>query len=294
MLKISIGLFLLRVTIKPVQRWIIHIVMSLTVLTGLVFFFVTLLQCMPLSYFWDKFSQTGRCIDIDVIIVLTFIYSGVSVLCDFTFALLPIFLVWNLNMSAKTRILLIPILGMACVASVAVLCRMAYVMDFKDPDFLWATVDIAMWSDIEQGLGITAGSLATLRPLYRKIVAHFGIKLTRAGESGRSTPQWYGVKPTAKGSRRKNLFDFGALGRTENGTVRDKEENYGMGNLQPIRLRDDLVDDSQVEKSEKGFSTWTVSAGGKSFDEEHAMPAIPSGQINLQKDVVQQSERRSL
>jgi hypothetical protein len=290
--KTSIGLFLLRVTIKPIHRWIIHIAMGLTVLTGLVFFFVTLFQCTPISFFWDKNSQTGGCINVDVIIALTFLYSAVSVMCDFTFAILPIFLVWNLNMSIKTRALLIPILGMACVASVAVLCRMAYVMDFKNPDFLWATLDIAIWSDIEQGLAITAGSLATLRPLYRKVAADFGISTTGQGESGKNTPRWYGRPSTTKESKRKSLFNFGTLMRTEKGTVRDKEEDYGMGSLQPIRLRDDLVDDSQVEKNEKGFTSWTVSAG-KSFDEEHAVPKQPSGQITMQKDVVQESERRS-
>lgn len=289
--KTSIGLFLLRVTVNPIQRWIIYIVMGLTVLTGLVFFFVTLLQCAPISYFWDK-SQDGWCINVDVIIALTFLYSAVSVICDFTFALLPIFLVWNLNMSKKTRVLLIPILGMACVASVAVLCRMAYVMDFENPDFLWATLDIAIWSDTEQGLAITAGSLATLRPLYRKLATHFGISTTGQGESGKNTPQWYGGPSTAKESKRKSLFNFGTLMRTEKGTVRDKEEDYGMGNLQPIRLRDDLVDDSQVEANEKGFTSWTVSAG-KSFDEEHAVPMRPTGQIGVQKDVIQESERRS-
>lgn len=268
--------------------------MGLTVLTGLVFFFVTLLQCNPISFFWDKFSQTGWCVPIDVIIALTFLYSVISVICDFTFALLPIFLVWNLNMSGRTKILLVPILGMACVASIAVLCRMAYVMDFKNPDFLWATVDIAIWSDTEQALGITAASLATLRPLYRQLAAKLGISTNGGGESGKDTRKWYSGPSTAKESKRKSLFNFGTLMRTEKGgTVRDGEDDYGMGNLQPIRLRDDLVDDSQVEKSEKGFQTWTVSGGGKSFDKEHAVPAVPTGKITMQKDVVQESERRS-
>ncbi|KAF1362838.1 hypothetical protein EJ07DRAFT_106327 [Lizonia empirigonia] len=289
--KISIGLFLLRVTIKPLQRWIIYIAMFLTVLTGLVFFLVTLLECAPLSYFWNK-SQPGSCINVDVIIALTFFYSAVSVICDFTFAILPIFLVWNLNMPKKTRLLLIPILGMACIASVAVLCRMAYVMDFKNPDFLWATVDIAIWSDTEQGLAITAGSLATLRPLYRKFAARIGINTTRKGESGRNNnPKWYGGPSTANESKRKSLFHLGTLMRTEKG--QDKDEDYGMRSLQPMRLRDDLIDETQVEKSDKGFSSWTVSAGGKSFDEEHPVPQLPTGQIAMQKDVVQESEGRS-
>ncbi|KAH6614235.1 hypothetical protein C7974DRAFT_321456 [Boeremia exigua] len=293
--KLSIGVFLLRITIRPLQRWIIYIVMGLTVLTGLVFFFVTLLQCTPISFFWDKMSQKGSCINIDVIIALTFLYSVVSVICDFTFAILPIFLVWNLNMSVNTRLMLIPILGMACVASIAVLCRMAYVMDFKDPDFLWATLDIAIWSDTEQALAITAGSLATLRPLYRKIANHFGISTTGGGESGKSNQKWFSAAQTPKESKRKSLFNMGTLMRTEKGTVRDKdnEEDYGMGSLQPIRLRDDLVNDDQVERTEKGFISWTVSAGSKSFDEEQRMPPLPTGKITMQKDVVQESERRS-
>lgn len=292
--KISIGLFLLRITINPIQRWIIYIVMCLTVVSGVAFFLVTLLQCNPISFFWNKFSQTGHCIPIDVIIGLTFFYSAVSVICDFTFAILPIFLVWNLNMSTKTKILLVPILGMACLASIAVLCRMGYVMDFKNPDFLWATVDIAIWSDTEQALGITAASLATLRPLYRQLAAKIGISTNSGGESGRDTRKWYGGPSTAKSSKRKSVFNFGTLMRTEKGgTVRDREDDYGMGNLAPIRLRDDLVDNNQVEQNEKGFQTWTVSGGGRSFDEEHDAPAVPSGQITMQKDVVQESERRS-
>lgn len=294
MIKVSIGLFLLRITIHKIQRWIVFIVMGLTVLTGLVFFFVTLLQCTPISFFWDKFSQTGSCVNVDIIIALTFLYSVVSVICDFAFAILPVFLVWDLNMSFNTRLVLAPILGMACVASIAVICRMAYIMDFKNPDFLWATVDIAIWSDTEQALGITAGSLATLRPLYRMISARFGLSQTGKSESGKGNPQWYGVASTAKSSKRKSVFNMGSLMRTEKATVRNNSDDYGLGNLQPIRLRDDLADDKTiVENNEKGFTTWTVSAGSGNYDEEHAMPSAPSGKITVQKDIKHESERAS-
>jgi hypothetical protein len=113
--KISIGLFLLRVTVKKLHKWIIYAAMGLTVLTGLVFFFVTLLQCTPIAFFWDRHIEGGFCVDVDIIIGLTFLYSAISVISDFTFAILPFFLIWGLNMSLKTRVLLIPILGMACV-----------------------------------------------------------------------------------------------------------------------------------------------------------------------------------
>jgi hypothetical protein len=43
---------------------------------------------------------------------------------------------------------------------------------------LVATVDIAIWSCTEQGLAITAGSLATLRPLLRNVGYCFGLSTT--------------------------------------------------------------------------------------------------------------------
>lgn len=112
--KISIGYFLLRITVRRLDIWIIYSVMIVTVLTGIVFFFVTLLQCQPVEFFWDK-SLNGSCLDMEIIIALTYLYSAFSVICDFTFALLPIALIWKLNMDKRSKIALVPIMAMACV-----------------------------------------------------------------------------------------------------------------------------------------------------------------------------------
>lgn len=72
-------------------------------------------------------------------------------------------------------------------ASAAVIVRIPFLHTYKDPDFLCkiveamicssksstdprpadATTQISIWSNVEAGLGITAGSLVTLRPLFR-------------------------------------------------------------------------------------------------------------------------------
>ncbi|KKY15728.1 putative integral membrane [Diplodia seriata] len=213
--KTSIGFFLLRVTIERVYIWIIYAAMTLTGITGVVFCFVTVLQCRPVSFFWTKAvdATTGTCLDIDIIIALTYFYSAVSALCDFTFGLLPVVMLWNLNMSRSTKIAVAPILSMACIASAGVLVRTAYVRDFRDPDFLYSTVDIAIWSDIEEGLAITAGSLACLRPLFRIFRARLlGIGgSSSSGDRGRR--QWprsasSSQQPMSIGRARK-----GSLGR---------------------------------------------------------------------------------
>ena len=112
--KVSIGFFLLRVTVVRIQRQIIYAVVCTTVVIGIVFLFVTVFECHPVSFFWNR-DQKGQCLDMDVIIGLTYFYSAVNAICDFTFGLLPIFLVWNLQMDRRMKIILIPILGMGCV-----------------------------------------------------------------------------------------------------------------------------------------------------------------------------------
>ncbi|KAB8226011.1 hypothetical protein BDV33DRAFT_162792 [Aspergillus novoparasiticus] len=169
--KISICIFLMRITVKREHIWSLYIVMIMTVIAGLVFMFLMLLQCKPLEYFWTKVAFDpnihGQCLDMTIIIAMTYVYSAFAVICDFTVAILPIFLVRKLHMKKQTKIAVVGILSMACIASSAVIIRIPFVHTFDDPDFLYATVEIALWSNIEVGLGITAGSLATLRPLLR-------------------------------------------------------------------------------------------------------------------------------
>ena len=112
--KISIGYFLLRITVRRIDVLLVYGTMLITVLTGAIFFFVTLLQCRPISFFWNR-DQEGSCINVEVIIALTYLYSVFSVISDFTCAILPMFLIWKLNMDRRSKIALIPIMAMACV-----------------------------------------------------------------------------------------------------------------------------------------------------------------------------------
>lgn len=134
--KLSIGAFLLRLSITRIHRWIIYVAILVNSLLGLVFFFVAILQCHPVSYYWDKVSQSGSCINVDITISLTYVYSAGNIICDLTFSLLPILIVKDLNMERRMKIAIVPLLGMGCVASAAVVVRLAYIQTFRDPDFL--------------------------------------------------------------------------------------------------------------------------------------------------------------
>jgi hypothetical protein len=186
--KVSVGLSLLRHTpiTKLTYRWITHIVVYTSVVMGLVCFFLSTLQCHPVQYFWTRaLGDIGECISVDIIVAFTYVMSCIFAACDFSFAILPVLLIKDLNMSRTSKIALIPIPSMACMyvwkltslfsASTAVVVRLAYVPTFRD-EFLYATVPIAIWSEVKTSLAVTAGSLPTLRPLYRVVAKNLNWK----------------------------------------------------------------------------------------------------------------------
>lgn len=134
--KLSIGFLLLRISVRKLHTYIIYTAMLVSVVAGGTFFFVCMFQCAPVSYMWDKRSQSGSCVNNTVITALGYVYSIFSIISDFTFAIIPGFLVWHLQLKRRAKVALIPLITMGCIASAAVIARMPFVRHFNSPDFL--------------------------------------------------------------------------------------------------------------------------------------------------------------
>lgn len=110
-------------------------------------------------------------------------------------------------------------------ASSAVLVRLAYLPGFRDPEFLYATVPIAIWSEVEISLGITAGSLPTLRPLYKVAAKKFSWKTNvfSSQKSGRISRVNFPI-PDSAASRKES--DYASCSESERKIVRVDQEEY--------------------------------------------------------------------
>jgi ABC-type sulfate transport system permease component len=113
--KMSIALFLLRVAVNRVHRRIIHASIAMSVASLLSFFFVCLFQCWPISYYWDKHTQTGKCVNNTVVVVMAYMFSVVSIITDLIFALVPAWIVSRLNMKLKSKVALIFLMALGCM-----------------------------------------------------------------------------------------------------------------------------------------------------------------------------------
>lgn len=102
-MKVSVGAFLLQICVHKVQRTIIWtVIIAMSIFTA---YYVPLMvyQCHPVSYFWDR-SGAGWCLGPAIIQNSTYAHGGLSAVADWTLGTVPIFLVWSLQMNARTKI----------------------------------------------------------------------------------------------------------------------------------------------------------------------------------------------
>lgn len=163
-------------------------------------------QCRPISYMWNK-SIEGSCFDIRLYLRVTVI---LNLFTDFVVLLMPLPLVWRLQMTVgrKISISIMFLLGtMACAASCA---RFVAVGDIRESDPTWTSVNGAICTYTEACLGIVAACLPILRPLYRRLAGRRASSATakasrsavsgssdqaRSGSSSSSRGKWFRMKP---------------------------------------------------------------------------------------------------
>lgn len=108
-------------------------------------------------------------------------------------------------MKVKTKMLVAGILAFAAIGSTATIVRMFYIHTLTNgPDFLYATTDVAIWSTVEPGIGITASSIATLRPLVRHCLWRMGFA-SGPGQSNRYYPSTSNQKRKDRRGYRRSL-----------------------------------------------------------------------------------------
>jgi hypothetical protein len=121
LIKISILAFYRRITNGTISKTFLYLVwafMAAVVVYCLVFVFTFIFTCHPVEGYWRMFDVRWRltnelkCHDEGITIVAAVIISTVS---DFLICMLPMFLVWNLQISKRQKAALIGIFGLGIV-----------------------------------------------------------------------------------------------------------------------------------------------------------------------------------
>lgn len=69
------------------------------------YFFLIIFQCSPVSFFWGQYEgDTGICINPAAVPNASIAHSVLSFTADWILGLLPIFLIYDLQMNLRTKI----------------------------------------------------------------------------------------------------------------------------------------------------------------------------------------------
>ena len=100
---------------------IIWVVIGIVTLYSLYYFGLVIFQCRPIGYFWNQYwnkfgiPTRGQCVSPGVVEGSTYTHSALSALADWTLGILPIFLVWDLNMNPRTKVSVALILALGAL-----------------------------------------------------------------------------------------------------------------------------------------------------------------------------------
>lgn len=174
--KVSVALFILR--IDALHGWlraafIANVVVLALSTTALLI--VLLVQCRPIAGNWDpRVRATATCLSMDSLLATSYATAAISIFTDFVSAVLPFPIVWNLNMSRKTKISVLILMCLGVFAMVCGLVRITFVKDLKQVDDpTWSIIPLDIWTNAEFHIGIIAGSLPPCRVLYLRFVSRF-------------------------------------------------------------------------------------------------------------------------
>ncbi|MCJ1398115.1 hypothetical protein MMC11_001312 [Xylographa trunciseda] len=160
--KISVLLLYRRIFSQGRFQHAIYIVGSLCLLWFTIVVFVTFFQCHPVAFAWDHTSQ-GTCINLQAM-YYGFTISNMAL--DVVVAVMPVKLIWQLQLPLRQRILLLAIMLLGIIVLAASAGRIGSVPLLALSD-VSATITMPfLYTIIEPAFAIICACLPTYRPLF--------------------------------------------------------------------------------------------------------------------------------
>ncbi|KAI0895215.1 hypothetical protein F4806DRAFT_92608 [Annulohypoxylon nitens] len=202
--------------IQEVPHYRIFYLVAMAIVGGWVIAqeFVLIFSCTPIYSYWDH-SGGGTCLDSNLLGWMNAIGNLVT---DLIILLLPIPVVWRLNLKKERKWAVIAIFGLGFFTCVVSICRMVFFAKLS-ADFSYDLVSVAAWGEAESASGLICSSLIALGPLIRRFSRRF-----RTAKKTSVTPQKYTYGGTNPFSRHTTNRDKSLL-RTNGGDGSETELN---------------------------------------------------------------------
>ncbi|KAF1954760.1 hypothetical protein CC80DRAFT_115359 [Byssothecium circinans] len=254
-LKISLAIFFMRIVVEQWHRALVYTTVAICAISSISAFFYAIFRCGPDVAHYASLQLQNACMSRTVDRFFAYQQAAFAFLTDCVFVVLPVIFLWNANMERRSKVLVGLILSLATVGCICSAIRFQYVDGLTDVrDFFWSATNVSIWSTIEPGTGIIAGSMAALRPLLKQAFAtarfiRSTILQSHKTSNGSSQQQQSGRESHVDAEWRRARHQYQHRGDTNT----DIESQNGDGGL--IEMRSD--------SSKKGGSTEDILPSGR-------------------------------
>ncbi len=193
--KISICLFLLRLSQFNKLKRVLYGLILFLIVTHLALFFLNVFQCSPVDKVWNL-DDPGKCFSQQMVMNILIAQGVFSFLTDFICAAFPIVLLRNLKIRKRSKIALCSLMGLGIVTGGIAIARTATAWQIKSEDLSWVGVPNAMTRIFEVNIGNIAACVPILKPFGRYVHARVTGRdphemLGRRAGPSPSPPNWY-------------------------------------------------------------------------------------------------------
>lgn len=177
LVKISMIFTYLRFFTSPTFRKVSFVIIGINLISGVVFVAVTILQCTPISYNWDKWDglHHGSCWA--NFQALAWTSSASNIVFDLVVVGLPMPSVWQLKLNRRKKFLVVFMFGAGIFVTLISVLRLHVLVHYgttQNPT--WDYVHLANWSTLECCGGIVCASMPSIRNYVKryhpKLVGH--------------------------------------------------------------------------------------------------------------------------
>lgn len=215
-----------------------YAVLAFVILPSIVITLLTIFSCKPVQYFWDRDIANGSCLDINA---LAYANSGLAVAQDMIITVMPIYMLWKLNMSRKKKFfigIMFAIGGMGLIATIIRLKTLSAFGDLSDP--AWSYVPLVYWTTVELAAGIVVSCLPAVRILLERFFVIFTLN-TQNSKSRPPSPIMLQQRQRKASAPEDPTFDDDSTSQRRLTRSRDglSVVSSGRGN-EPAEYRQDL------------------------------------------------------
>ncbi|KAI8943493.1 hypothetical protein NX059_001495 [Plenodomus lindquistii] len=242
--KLGILAFYHRVFVHPVFRRVVLALAALVLVWGLGITITLCLACRPLSAYWDV-NVRGQCLQM---VPFTYFTNIFNLATDVFIFLLPVPMIWHLQLQTKKKLMLSLIFCLGLGTCVVSSIRLTIILGRSSPDFTWYYVPLGAYSVFEPLGGILATNLPIIWHMFRKRNAHLqGISAVKSHSNSGTTP--------TIGSRRSRFAI--ALGLTTHDRTRNDSANQTVTeNVMPAGTDWQRLEDLESQKPDPNI--WTT------------------------------------